>query len=53
MLSCSAGQINKLSGMHLLVYRPGNKTGHKACELVAEIRSYVTEGLTAADGLTS
>jgi hypothetical protein len=52
-VSCSAGQINKLSGLQLLVYGPGNKAGREARQLVAEIQSYVTDGLTAADGLTS
>jgi hypothetical protein len=50
VVSCSVVQINKLSGLQLLVYGPGNKTGHEASQLVAEIQCYVTEGLTAADG---
>jgi hypothetical protein len=39
VVSCSAGQINDLPGLQLLVYGPGNKTGHEACQLVAEIQS--------------
>jgi hypothetical protein len=39
VLSYSAGQINKLTGLQVLVYGPGNKTGREACQLVAEIQS--------------
>jgi hypothetical protein len=39
VVSCSAGQINKLPGLPVLVHGPGNKTGREACQLVAEIQS--------------
>jgi hypothetical protein len=48
VVSCSAGQINKLYGLQLLVYGSGNKTGHEACQLVEEIQSYVTERLNSS-----
>jgi hypothetical protein len=45
VVSCSTGRINKLFGLQLLDYGPGNETGHEVCQLVAEIQSHVTEGL--------